>query len=425
MYRISAILASWLPVIGWAQEYDSNGKIIEDSLAVSESGMTYQGEHPELNLKNLKAIADDTTNTNYPAWITGQPFIKGDIVIDDSVTYIAKQDNNSAKPVSSPNDWEKYHAFSSWLVKKTEAGIIETVAAYLENKTINRSASSLLENKTVIDGPGKIDNVIANESKRAGFEVVMKHSEHLLLKIDEIALQLNTIGVFNVYLHHTSQESVLKTLSVNYTKANSVQWFPAGWELPHVSADVDSGGTYYITYKQTELPGLAIKKDFNWLEPCFTCGTRANFQTWKIFSKFIEFHPFNVPEEAGNNIWDIDDNRQDYSNNMGMNFKISLYCDYTQFFIDQRDIFKSVLRKQVAMNLLRELVYNSNGQVTQKESRVSKAQLLFEIDGSPKDGITGMNGKYRRSMKAISLNTDGLNKDCLPCQDNGIRYGVI
>lgn len=427
MYRVDAILESWRALVGWRQNYDPNGKQLEDEMVASESGMFYQDEHPMLTLQNLESIMPDYSLVNYPAWDIANNYKADEIVKNGGLNYKAKRDNVGLIPGDNlEDDWKVFNPFSEWLRTKTEAGMLDLIVNYLEKKEINKTAKTIIERKALFDGIGKKDNTIPNKSRRAGFEIVASRSIGLTTRLDRIGLQRTTVGDVTIQLHHSSKESPLKTLILSFTKPNSIEWFDLKWDLPYVSDDTDSGGAYYISYKQSETTGFAIKKDKEWNEaPCESCVSKTELNTWKAYSQFLEFHPFTVPEDEGEDLWDITDNRYEYSSNQGLNLQISLYCDYTDFFTQQRDLFKSALRKQVAINLLRELAYNSNSRINQSESTIKKEQLIYEIDGDSRGRNTGMSKKYEQSIDAISLNTEGLNRFCMPCKGNGIRYRTV
>jgi len=426
MYNVEKVLTAWGGLIGWRQNHDPNAGQIDTDLLESTSGMYYQDEHPLLTLQNLQSIMPDYALVNYPAWDVATAYAKDSIIKDDGINYQALRATTGSKPVNSAADWKVFEPFSSWLRTKTQAAMQDCIINFLEGKELVKTAKPILENKTLFDGIGRIQDTIAKRQRRAGFEIVTSRSKGITPKIERIGLQFTAIGDITIYLHHSSQEQPLKQLILSYSKINSVQWFALNWELPYVSDLNDSGGAYYITYVENETPGLAIRKDKTWNElPCESCASKTEVNTWKLHSPYIEFHPFTVPQADDPELWDITDNRYEYTSNQGINFALTLYCDYTDLFIEQADLFKSVLRKQVAINLLRELAYNPNSRINQSESTISVDKLLYEIDGDTRGRNTGIKFKYEQALSAIQLNVEGLNRLCLPCKKNGVRYRTV
>lgn len=426
MYNIEKVLTAWNGLIGWRQNHDPNAGQIDADLVESSSGMFYQDEHPLLTLQNLESIMPDYSLVNYPDYNPVIEYKADAIIKTGGINYQALKTTTGEAPAGTPLSWKKFEPFSSWLRTKTQAAMQDTMINFLEGKELNKTAKPIIENKTLFDGIGRIKDTITKRQRRAGFEIVTTRSKGITPKIERIGLQFTTIGDITIYLHHSSQEQPLKQLICTYNKVNSVQWFALDWQLPYVSDANDSGGAYYITYLENETPGQAIRKERTWNElPCESCASKTEVNTWKLHSPFIEFHPFTVPEADAPTLWDITDNRYEYSSNHGINFALTLFCDYTDLFIEQKDLFKSVLRKQVAINLLRELVYNSNSRINQSESTISKDKLLYEIDGDTRGRNTGIKFKYNQSMDAIQLNVEGLNRLCLPCKRNGVKYRTV
>lgn len=423
MYKIQEVQDAWDGLIGWRQNHDPNAGQVEEELTQSLSGMYYQDEHPLLTLQNLESILPDYSLVNYPNWDSAVQYQIGAIVKNGGINYKAIDVNVNQLPSTAVTMWKKFEPLSEWLREKTRAAMLDCVVNFLEGKELNRTAKPILENKTLFDGIGNIKDTIVKRQRRAGFEIVTSRTKGITSKIERIGLQFTAIGDITIQLHHSSQEQPLKQLTLAYNKINSLEWFTLNWELPYVSDLNDSGGAYYITYVENNVNGQAIRKDKTWNElPCESCATKTEVNTWKLHSPFIEFHPFTVPQADNPELWDVTDNRYDYTSNQGLNFAISLYCDYTTLFIEQADLFKSVLRKQVAINLLRELAYNPNSRINQSESTVTVDKLLYEIDGDTRGRDTSISYKYKQAMKAIQLNVEGLNRLCLPCKKKGVRY---
>lgn len=424
MYNETIIAESWGGLIAWRQNYNVNGEQLEADLITGETGLFYQDEHVLMNLDVIQSIMPDHSLVNYPVYGPLTPYVVGQIVEYNGVNYTCIQDGTGETP-DAPGSlyWVVHRPLNQFLRDKVRAGIVNTVQDFIEEKQMQKAAKSLLRNGALFLGVGRRADVIANNDRRVGFEIIQTRSYNVSLRVDRVGLQFDAAGVLPLSLHHSSVNGPLQTINLNYSEANTFQWFDLAWDMPHISDTLDSGGAYYITYKQSEAPGQAIKKQRRWGDgSCSGCGSPAEVATWKIYSKYLEFHPFNLPEVAGNDLWDVSDNRYEYDNNHGLNFEISLYCDFTRFFVQQRREFKSVLSKRVAMDLLREIAYNPNARINQIESSVTREQILYEIDGDTRGRKTGIAAKYERAMKAISLDVEGLDRVCMPCKRRGVVY---
>ena len=177
---------------------------------------------------------------------------------------------------------------------------------------------------------------------------------------------------------------------------------------------------------------MAIRKERDWSKgPCKACS-RREFEAWQAWSKYIEIHPFYVNEELVNTqddnvlLWDIENNLYTYDTNYGINLEISISCDMTDFIIKQKHIFQDIISKQLAVDMLREFAYNANVRTNRHSINASRVDILYEIDGdSSSMKKSGLSYQLEQAFKAIELSTEGLDRVCLPCVNNGIKYRTI
>ena len=216
------------------------------------------------------------------------------------------------------------------------------------------------------------------------------------------------------------------------------EWFTPSTDifLPYENENIDAGGSWYICYLQTDLPNdsQAIRKNRDWSKgPCNECS-RHEYEAWRIWSKYIEIHPFYVNEEFVQKIdntnqiqlWDVKNNLYDYTNNYGINLDITVACDITDFIIEQRFMFQDYIHKSVAADLLREFAYNPNVRTNRHSINASRPDILYEIDGeSSSMKQSGLSYQLQMSLKALQISTSGIDRVCLPCSNNGLKYRVV
>ena len=114
------------------------------------------------------------------------------------------------------------------------------------------------------------------------------------------------------------------------------------------------------------------------------------------------------------------------SSDFGINLEISVGCDLTDFIIQQRQLFQDVIAKQVAVDMLREFAYNSNVRTNRHSINASRIDIIYELDGDASSmKQSGLNHQLDVAFKALRLNTNGIDRVCLPCANNGIKYRTI
>lgn len=427
MIRIADIQDKMLHLVGWKQSYDLSDIMLSSNITQTESGMYFQQIHPLLTLDNLRSIAPDFQNYNWQVHDANKAYKYGEVVRVDDSLYKALQNVPAETNILDTDYWSETNPFSEWLEEKTKASIVKLVNKFINTKLADKATKSLIENKILFDGTGRLTNKIENRNKLVGFEIDTVRSKGVTVKIDKIGLQMTEPGSYTLYIFHSSNPEPIYTLTFEKTKANSLEWFKPKEDilLPYESANTDAGGSWYLVYKQSELPenAQAIYKDRDWSTgPCKACS-RSEFLAYQAWSRYMEVHPFYISEDEE---FDPEIMNFTYDKNYGINLEVSAYCDLTDFIIKQRVMFQDVLAKQVAIDFLREFAYNPSVRTNRHSINASKLDILTELDGDSNSmRQSGLSYELDIALKALSISTQGLDRVCLPCVNNGIKYRSI
>lgn len=435
MVRANDIQEKLLHLIGWEQNYDTSDLKISDALTVSESGLYFQQIHPLLTLQSMSCIAPDFKNITFPEYNSEKEYSKGNVVDYQGTQYKALQKAQGKQPDIESEYWVETNLFSEWLESKTKASIQKAIARYCNEKTVEGTNKPLCESRTLFDGTGRLVDTVKNKKNLVGFEIVPVRAKGVTTKINKICLQFTKAGEYTLYLMHSSMDAPVKIIKLNKIRDNSAEWFTVDdLYLPYQSEDNDAGGSWYLCYFQSELPegSQAIRKNKDWSkEPCGSCS-RRELITWMAWSKYLEIHPFFVNEELINtedeslHLWDVENNQYTYNNNYGLNLEVTVSCDITDFIVEQRMMFQDVIAKQVAVDMLREFAYNSNVRTNRHSINASRLDILYEVDGdSSSMKKSGLSYQLDMAFKAIKLSTSGIDRVCLPCRNNGIKYRTV
>ena len=446
MIRAIDIQDKLLHLIGWKQSYNTSDVRISEALTESESGIYFQQIHPLLTLQNISCVAPDFKNTVFPDYVSNAEYSKDDIVTYNEKLYKAKQKVLNKEPNIEHEYWIETNPFSEWLEDKTKASIQKAIMRYCNEKIAQGTYKTLCENKTLFDGTGRLVDIVKNKKNLVGFEIVPIRAKGVTTKINKIGLQFTEPGEYTIYLMHSSMDAPVKIIKLNKIRKNSIEWFSLNdVYLPYQSEDNDAGGSWYLCYFQSELPegSQAIRKNKDWSkEPCSSCS-RREYLAWMAWSKYIEVHPFFVNEElvqAVNfnddfnddfakqpiHLWDAEYNQYAYDNNYGLNLELTISCDITDFIIEQRMAFQDIIAKQVAIDMLREFAYNANVRTNRHSINASRPDILYEIDGdSSSMKKSGLSYQLDMAFKALKVSTEGIDRVCLPCKNNGIKYRTV
>lgn len=434
MIQQNKIIENFINLIGF--EKDIEGEIeIADSLLQSESGLYYQQGHPLITLKNMHSVAPQfSTNavTAKESFELAKEYKKGQMCKSNGIVYKALVDVALINPDSKEaiGKWEKFDAFSEWLYNKAAASINGAIRAFYTERIASKAAKSLLDNKMLYQGPSRFSDISANTNSVVGFELKLLKSKNITVKINKIGIQTTKPCTINVHIMHTSQFEPIHTITVVKTKENSLEWVVLNdLYLSNLSDDVDAG-SYYIVYDQAELGegNHAIYKNMDWsVGPCSSCSA-SETKAWKTMMRYIELHPFKVNTDfLANNMWDTNDNLYTYGDNYGLNLDLSIVCDFTDFLIANKRDFQDLILKQFSIDMLREFAYNPNTRINRNSIMASKADIIYELEGDRLPGVpkSGLVSEYNKAIKALKINTNSIDSVCMPCKNNGIKYGTI
>lgn len=441
MYRINEIQDALLHVCGWEQSYNPK-EAIDSDLTRSESGLMFQGAHPLLTLDTMRAIMPDDWGCQYPEWNSRETYSAGTIVQydlngnDDELYWESIRDNNTnEKPGESVLFWKPYNILSDFLERVTRNGIATAIQTFTQIKQLDKETRNLLERRTFFDGAGRIRATLQNTHKLVGFEIVPVRALGVTAKIEKIGLQMTGgTGIVKMYLFHSSQIDPIKTFDLDFqVKNGGFQWFTLeDCFLPYISKDNNSGGSWFLCYNQDELPqgmeAINVSKDWS-REPCGTCNI-GSVEVWRELTKYLQVTPFmyNAPETFAEypELWDIAYTMYTNTQNYGLNCEITVGCDLTDFIISQRQIFQDVIQKQVAVIALRALAMNPNVRVNRYQSNATRTDILYELDGNT-SGVRpgGLGYQLKKAYEALQLDTQGLDRVCLSCNNRGVRYKAV
>lgn len=441
MYRIKEIQDALLHVVGWEQSYNPK-EAIDSDLTRSESGLMFQGAHPLLTLDTMRAIMPDDWGYQYPEWNSRETYSAGTIVKydlngnDDELYWESIRDNNTNEiPGESVLFWKPYNILSDFLERVTRNGIATAIQTFTQIKQLDKETRNLLERRTFFDGAGRIRATLQNTHKLVGFEIVPVRALGVTAKIEKIGLQMTGgTGIVKMYLFHSSQIDPIKTFDLDFqVKNGGFQWFTLeDCFLPYISKDNNSGGSWFLCYNQDELPqgmeAINVSKDWS-REPCGTCNI-GSVEVWRELTKYLQVTPFmyNAPETFAEypELWDIAYTMYTNTQNYGLNCEITVGCDLTDFIISQRQIFQDVIQKQVAVIALRALAMNPNVRVNRYQSNATRTDILYELDGNT-SGVRpgGLGYQLKKAYEALKLDTQGLDRVCLSCNNRGVRYKAV
>lgn len=369
-------------LIGWKDHYDT-GKIppLSADLKTSETGEYYQEKHPALRLDLIKATLPEN------------------------------------------RDLEEF------LQETEDAAITEILNDLLEKKAVTRTAKTIAANDIIYNSEGWANDLILNESRFVGVRFRVKHSIGLKAVINRLALQFNQAqNGLELYLFHSHKAKFLAKIQYNTTQGGQFNWIEVNQALYADDQDL-SGGSYYLGYYQDDITGQAVQyKKLDWANGyCGTCDGGVAQARYLSVAKYVQMQPFYVPNQSlpanNDDMFNPEDIIQTNDNNWGFNFNISINCDLTNFWCDNRRSLKNVLAQRVTIKILRTIQFSQ--QINYVEEQL-KTMIIRDLEGDKETKYINLFQKYERAVKALNFDMSSINKDCLPCDRNsGVSYQMF
>lgn len=275
-------------------------------------------------------------------------------------------------------------AFTSWLKETTRAAIAKAIDAWLSKKFRDRTVRSLIDRSTVYARPIGVED--SNEGKTVGLEITPR-GKSVLVQVHRIAIVMNEAGVYKVNLE--SEGATIDTQNIIYSAPGGVQWVNVSWQI--------KGAPHRITYDQSQNP------------------------TAKSYSSTLQKTLKAV------DIYGVKEGEQQDGTNYGINLDLSARCDYTDFIIEQIDLFRTVIGLRVAIDILREMAYNANVRVNRNTSNMAdmRRTILYELDGDTQGRPGGLINQFQEALEMLFFDESGIDSFCLTCRRRGVRYTSV
>ncbi len=443
-----------------------NKKLISLSALRKDAQISLCGLHPLVTMDNISAIAPDfeLDDMDYKDYDPSEPYFYGDVVLyqppegekvllkalvdnpsvivtggdfnNDFSSDFRNQEDGGQSLEDLGQDWAVTTPFSEWIESKVDISIRNMIQSFIRTKLVKGETRLMCEHKTMFEGAGRLVDREKNKNNLAGFEINPIRSGGVTIKIDKIGLQFTKKGTYKLYLMHSSQSEPIRTLTVEKKNDMSFEWFSFDdLYLPYSSETIAPGGSWYLCYDQTELPdgSEAVIKNKDWSKaPCSGCS-RSEFISWQAWSKYIEIHPFLVGRENVERneqerplMWDVFYNTYRYDSNFGLNLEVSVDCDITEIITKNASAFDDVLGLQLAVDWLKEFMFNANARANRNSANAGKSDIILALEGdkSLMSG-QGLSARLESAYKAVNISFDTMDKVCMTCTNNGVKYRTV
>ena len=125
-------------------------------------------------------------------------------------------------------------------------------------------------------------------------------------------------------------------------------------------------------------------------------------------------------------MWDPFYNLYNYASNYGLNLEVSVDCDITEILVQNASAFDEVLGLQIVVDWLSEFMYNANARTNRNIMNASKTDIILALEGDKSQLSTQiLMTRLDRAYKSINVAFDNMDRVCMACTNNGIKYRAI
>ena len=430
MFDAATVQTSYLSLIAWRESADTEMPKLSSSLKTTESGLYYNDVHPLISVENLDAIAPNYDAMVASDYAAGTTYAKDALVRYNAVTYISLVAANKGNtPSTATTYW--LPMISTYIESLTKASIVNMLYHFIDRKSLHSATKSIMEDIRLFDGEGSTTSTVIGQSRFVGYEFKVKDYAGLQLAIKRIGGQFTqTQSGLTIYLFHSSQNTAVATYSLTTTKTYTMEWFAPTSAIEmnfYKYSKNDAGGAWYLGYFEDDVTGQAIQRDVDLtVEPCGTCFKDTyNLLSYRLRNRYFKFNPISISSGFlnGTNLPDMDGVTYE-TQNFGLNLAITVTCDLTDFFVDNRKYFTRLLQKQVAYDVIKAIAFSTR---MDGISKTIKNDAYLEIKGDPsKNYKSGLEYELEKEYDAVSLGINDLNTPCMGKETRrGIRVGGI
>lgn len=369
MFEANLLKPEYANLIGWKQHYDPTDFQIAATLVASDTGEFYQQKHPALDLATIRATMP------------------------------------------------RGYSLDQYLLDKIHDSTVEMFNDILQYRQVNNYGKTLLQNATLLNKIGWRNDGIVNQNRFVGLQIRPKASEALRVTINEIGFQFLAEETFDLYLFHSSKKDFIRKIPITTTGDFSWKWQVEEIILSSFEQEEYYGGVFVLGYYQDELSGMAVNySNFDWNKgECSTCSS-TRYNTWNSIKGYFGVFPLYVPQGSyvKGEMFEIEQAFFVPDQSWGLNMRLGVECDLTQFFIDNKKHFKNLLALKVTHKILYDMKFSIQSNHIEEQL---KMMIIRDLEGDKETNYLNLTQQYNRELKAVQFNTGGISSICLPCEE--------
>ena len=297
--------------------------------------------------------------------------------------------DNSFCKIKSLKDTQDYKDISdiefNTILSRMQEGAINSVAQvvfnnsdYIDRNLMFSNALNLTNTETLPDG-------------FVGYKIEVDSENDIAFELKRVLLSFSGTGDIDLLLWNTASKTAL--FSKTITIATDNQEEVLDWRLDNSSTTYK--GDYYVGYNTNGLTVTPFKRDYN------NSSVMNDIDSLCIEKTYVSGHNTSSLFDLNN----IDSTDVD----LGLNFDISVFYDYTDLIINNEMLFARAINLSFQISFLSE--YSSSVRHNEgKRNSENLIRIVQELEGQNGEGIVKVTGLMPSLIKEISLIKNELDR---------------
>lgn len=217
-----------------------------------------------------------------------------------------------------------------------------------------------------------------------GYRVQVGKTKNVAFKLNRVLLDFQGTGIIKLLLWNTAKLEVLESKEIEITTDH--QEVVLDWVLDN--SEETYKGDYYIGYNTQDLTVFPYRRDYE------------NGNVMSSF-KYLCIEQVAVPNHDSETLFDVS-TYDGLSEDTGLNFDISIFDDYTDFVINNKQLFARAIQLDCQIQCIQLYLSSLRSNLNQSMSAQLYEKIMIELEGTSSESLIKVKGLKNQLIGEIT-----------------------
>ncbi len=302
-------------------------------------------------------------------FVTDNPYAK--------IEYI--KDNQDYLQISDPN----FNLVLKQLKQSAISNVVNQVFSeydFIDRNLLYKNATRKVNTNTLPNG-------------FVGYRIQVGNTKNVAFKLNRVLLDFQGTGTIKLLLWNTSKLEALESKVIEITTDHQEE--ELNWVLDNSGNTYK--GDYYVGYIADDVSGiLPYKRDYE------------NGNVMSAF-KYLCIEQICFPGQTTEELFDVSQ-YQGLSEDTGLNFDISIFDDYTDFVLNNKQLFARAIQIDCQIQCIQLYLSSLRSNLNQSISAQLYEKIMIELNGTTADSLIKVKGLVNQLIGEITSIRSEINK---------------